>query len=77
MGIGLLVGGLTRLFGLAAVFFFINLFFAYFGGHEWIWTYVLLVFSSLTVMLTYSGRAWGIDKMLADTRGEPPVNLLW
>ena len=77
MGIGLLVGGFTRFFGLAATFFFLNLFLAYFGGHEWIWTYVLLMFSSLTITMSYAGRTWGVDRLLFQLRGKPPVDLLW
>jgi uncharacterized membrane protein YphA (DoxX/SURF4 family) len=33
MGLALLLGFFTRLFGLAAMFFFINLFLSFFGGH--------------------------------------------
>ncbi len=77
MGVGLLLGGFTRFFGLAAVAFFFNLFLAYFGGHEWIWVYVLLVFSAFTVAQTRAGRRWGIDQWLVTTRGEPPVSFLW
>lgn len=77
LGVGLLLGGFTRFFGLAAVVFFFNLFLAYFGGHEWIWVYVLLVFSALTVAQTRAGRRWGIDQWLVNTRGEPPVAFLW
>ena len=77
MGLALLFGGLTRFFGLAAMFFFLNLLLAYFGGHEWIWVYVLLVMSALTVAISQAGRRWGIDKWLVDTRGEPPLPILW
>lgn len=77
MGLGLLLGGLTRFFGLAAIFFFFNLFLSYFGGHEWIWTYVLLITSSLAVTLTYAGRLWGVDQYLLQKRGQSPLNLLW
>lgn len=77
MGLGLLIGGFTRFFGLAAIFFFFNLFLSYFGGHEWIWTYVLLITSSLVVTLTYAGRLWGVDQILVQKRGQPPFNLLW
>lgn len=77
MGIGLLVGGLTRLAGLGATVFFFNLFLSYYGGHEWIWTYVLLTASALVVTLACAGREWGADKFLLQQRGEPPLNLLW
>ncbi len=77
MGLALLFGGLTRLFGLAAVFFFLNLLLAYFGGHEWIWVYVLLIVSALTVAISQAGRRWGLDQWLVDRRGEPPLPILW
>lgn len=77
MGLGLLLGGFTRFFGLAATFFFLNLLLAYFGGHEWIWTYVLLTASALAITLSYAGRTWGIDRLLWQSRGKPPIDLLW
>ncbi len=77
MGLGLLVGGLTRLAGAGAALFFLNLLLAYFGGHEWIWTYVLLTMSALVVALTYAGREWGVDQILVQKLGEPPIRLLW
>lgn len=70
MGVALLVGGLTRLFGLVAAFFFFNLFLAYFGGHEWIWTYVLLFISALAVVLGAAGRKWGLDNWLHQKLGQ-------
>ncbi len=77
MGLALVVGGFTRFFSLAAMLFFVNLFLSYFGGHEWIWTYVLLFMSSLTLFLSYAGRHWGVDDWLLDKRGQPPINILW
>lgn len=64
MGLGLLLGGLTRLFALAAMLFFLNLFLAYFGGQEWIWTYFLLFVVAMAVALGAAGRKWGIDRWL-------------
>ena len=77
MGLGLLVGALTRLASLGAILFFANLFLAYYGGNEWIWTYVLLLVSALVVFLTYAGRAWGFDHYLVKKRGTPTFSLLW
>ena len=77
MGAALLLGGLTRLFGIAAIFFFANLFLSYFGGHEWIWTYILLIMSSLTVVAGAAGRTWGIDHWLRQTCGEPRLPVWW
>ncbi len=77
MGLGLVVGGLTPLAGLGATFFFLNLFFAFFGGSEWIWTYVLLTVSALVVALTRAGRSLGFDARLVKRRGRPPFPFLW
>ena len=77
MGLALLFGVLTPLAAAGATLFFFNLFLAYFGGHEWIWTYVLLTVSALVTALTQAGRAWGVDQMLLKRFGEPPTGLLW
>ncbi len=77
MGLGLLVGGITRLASLGAALFFFNLFLAYLGGNEWIWTYVILTMSAVTVFLGYGGRALGFDVFLLKTRGKPPAPILW
>lgn len=77
LAVGLLIGGLTPLVGAGAMIFFLNLFFAYLGGNEWIWTYVLLTSAAFTVAFTRAGRAWGLDAYLLETRGEPPLGLLW
>ncbi|MCP5100178.1 MAG: DoxX family membrane protein [Chloroflexi bacterium] len=74
LGLALLLGAFTRLFSLFGMFFFANLFLSYFGGHEWIWTYVILFMSTLTVYLGYAGRKWGIDQWLLNTRGK---SFLW
>ena len=77
MGIALVVGGFTRLFSLVAAFFFFNLLLSYFGGEEWIWTYVLLLVSAVVVFVGYGGRKLGIDERLYESRGESPYGLLW
>ena len=77
MGLALVLGFFTRLFSLAAMFFFANLFLSYFGGQEWIWTYVLLFMSALTIMIGAAGRKWGIDRLFLEKWGEPQVPLLW
>ncbi|HSG15678.1 MAG TPA: TQO small subunit DoxD [Anaerolineae bacterium] len=76
MGVGLLLGLFTPLAGFGAAFFFFNLFLAYWGGQEWIWTYVLLTVSTVVVALTRSGRAWGIDAWLLARRGESSLKFL-
>lgn len=78
MGVGLLLGVFTRFFSLAAAAFFFTVFLAYFGGEEWIWTYVLLFMAAVTVFLGYGGRRLGIDESLSKKREDPSVfNLFW
>jgi uncharacterized membrane protein YphA (DoxX/SURF4 family) len=77
MGLGLLVGGLTPLAGAGAMLFFFNLFLTYFGGNEWIWTYVLLTVSALVVTITLAGRQFGFDQYLLQKRGQPAIRFLW
>lgn len=77
LGLGLLVGLFTPLAALGAALFFFNLFLAYLGGNEWIWTYVLLTVSALVVALSQSGRAWGLDSLLLRRLGEPPGGPIW
>jgi uncharacterized membrane protein YphA (DoxX/SURF4 family) len=77
LGIGLFFGGLTPVAGICAAFFSLNLFLSFYGGSEWIWTYVLLIASSLVAGLTRSGRVLGLDQLLVRTRGEPPRPFLW
>lgn len=76
-GLGLLLGIFTRASALAALGFFITLFLGYFGGHEWIWTYVLLSAAAVTVFLGWGGRQLGVDQFLAARRGSSPGGLLW
>lgn len=78
IGIGLVVGLFTRLTSLLAAGFFFALLLAYLGGHEWIWTYVLLLVSAVTVFLGYGGRRFGIDQVVYSRHGDSPAgNLLW
>ena len=76
MGAGLLLGLFTPLAGLGAALFFFNLILAFWGGQEWIWTYVLLTVSTIVAALTGSGRAWGVDAWLLTRRGEPGLIFL-
>jgi uncharacterized membrane protein YphA (DoxX/SURF4 family) len=75
LGLALLTGTLTRLAGLGAAAFFFNLFLAYTNPSlgEWIWTYVMLLALALVVSLGAAGRAWGLDQLLLQRRGEPKL----
>ena len=77
LGICLLTGTFTRLAAQVAIAFFSVLLLAYLGGEEWIWTYVLLVVSSLTVHLGYGGRILGFDRLLVASRGDSPGSSIW
>lgn len=77
IGLALLLGLFTPLAGAGAALFFANLLLAYFGGHEWIWVYVLLLMAALVTALTRSGRSLGLDRLMLSRRGQPPVPLLW
>jgi len=76
LGIALIVGAYSRLAGIVAMFFFINLTLSYFGGNEWIWLYILLFMTALTVTLATAGRTWGIDQLLLQKYGEPKFPFL-
>ena len=76
LGAGLLLGVFTPVAGLGAAVFFANLFLAYLGGQEWIWTYVLLTVAAVVVALARAGRAWGVDAWLLARRGEPRYRFL-
>ncbi len=77
IGVGLVLGAFTRLFSILATLFFGGLFLTYFGGEEWIGTYIILSASSFAVFLGYAGRSFGLDKMIAAARGSSPGDLLW
>ncbi len=77
IAVALILGLATRAASLVAAIFFANLFLAYFGGEEWIWTYVLLFMSALTVFLGYGGRTLGLDERIARERGRSPFDLIW
>jgi uncharacterized membrane protein YphA (DoxX/SURF4 family) len=77
IGVALILGVGTRLASLLATLFFANLLLAYFGGEEWIWTYVVLTAGALAVFLGYGGRTLGIDQWLHKTRGDSPGTLVW
>jgi uncharacterized membrane protein YphA (DoxX/SURF4 family) len=75
LGLALLLGGFTRLFSLAGMFFLLNTMFATFG-HDWLWSYLMPITILGVVFLTQAGRAWGIDGLLRNRYGERGF-LLW
>jgi len=77
IGLGLLLGAFTRFFSLLSILLFFNFFLSHIGGLEWIWSYVLLVMTSLVIFLGYAGRKWGIDAQLLKWHGEPRYPILW
>ena len=77
IAIGLIFGIFTRAASLAAFGFFFSLFLVYFGGEEWIWTYVLLFVPTITIFLNWGGRFLGVDQVIAEQRGESPFGLIW
>ena len=77
LGLALIFGVATRLAALGAAAFFGSIFLAYFGGHEWIWTYVLLIAGSLAVFFDFGGRRFGVDQLIVAKRGESGRNLIF
>jgi uncharacterized membrane protein YphA (DoxX/SURF4 family) len=63
MGLALVLGGLTRLFSLAGIFFLLNTFLAT-AGHDWPWSYFMPITILAVVFLTRAGRALGLDGWL-------------
>ena len=77
IALGLIFGVFTRAASLAAIGFFVNLFLVYFGGEEWIWTYVLLSAAAIAIFFDWGGRLFGVDQFIAKARGESPFGLIW
>lgn len=77
IGVGLLFGVFTRFFSALGFAFFVGLFLTFFGGEEWIGTYLLLMAGAVTTFLSWGGRTLGVDRAIAAARGESPGKLLW
>jgi uncharacterized membrane protein YphA (DoxX/SURF4 family) len=76
IGLFLLVGFFTPLTSLASIFFILNTFLATFG-HDWPWSYGMMLAILGVVLITKAGRSLGVDKLLLDRRGEPRIPYLW
>jgi len=76
IGLFLLIGFLTPLTSFAGIIFIINTFLATFG-HDWPWSYGLMLGILGVVMVTRAGRSIGIDNLLLNRRGEPRIPFLW
>jgi len=77
IALGLIFGVFTRAASLLATAFFGSLFLVYFGGEEWIGTYVMLTAAAFCVFLSWGGRMLGVDQAIAANRGESPGTLIW
>jgi thiosulfate dehydrogenase [quinone] large subunit len=76
IGVFLLLGFLTPLTSFAGIIFIINTFLASFG-HDWPWSYGMMLAILAVVLVTRAGRSIGIDNLLYDRRGEPRIPFLW
>jgi uncharacterized membrane protein YphA (DoxX/SURF4 family) len=74
-GLFLLLGVFTPLTSLVAAFFTLNTFLATYG-HDWPWSYILILAILGVVFFTRAGRSLGIDAILLDRRGESRIPFL-
>ena len=75
-GLFLLLGLLTPLASAAGLIFILNTFLATFG-HDWPWSYAMMLALLVVVLVTRAGRSLGLDNLLLQRRGEPRVPFLW
>jgi thiosulfate dehydrogenase [quinone] large subunit len=76
IGLFLLLGFLTPLTSFVGIIFIINTFLATFG-HDWPWSYVMMLAILAVVLVTRAGRSIGIDNLLFGRRGNPKIPFLW
>ena len=76
IGVFLVLGFLTPLTSFAGIIFIINTFLATFG-HDWPWSYGMMLVILFVVLVTKAWRSIGIDNLLYDRRGEPRIPFLW
>jgi len=76
IGIFLLVGFLTPYTSAAAAFFILNTFLATFG-HDWPWSYILILGILFVLFFTRAGRSLGVDARVVERLPNPPLPYLW
>jgi uncharacterized membrane protein YphA (DoxX/SURF4 family) len=76
IGLFLLVGLLTPWTSLLAGFFIINTFLATFG-HDWPWSYAMILGMLFVIFINRAGRSLGLDAWLAGRKAKPPLPYLW
>ena len=76
LGLFLLLGLFTPYSSAAGIFFILNTFLATFG-HDWPWSYAMMVAILGVTMLTRAGRSLGLDNLFYKRRGEPRIPYLW
>lgn len=72
----LLFGVFTPWTSAAAAFFILNTFLATWG-HDWPWSYLMILGMLFVIFWTRAGRSLGLDRWLVKRRGEPPLPYLW
>lgn len=76
LGLFLLIGFLTPWISAAGAFFILNTFLATFG-HDWPWSYLMMLGILFVLFWTRAGRSLGVDARLAAKRERPPLPYLW
>jgi uncharacterized membrane protein YphA (DoxX/SURF4 family) len=76
IGLLLLLGFLTPWTSAAGLLFILNTFLATFG-HDWPWSYAMMLVMLFIVLVTRAGRSLGLDNLLLQRRGEPRIPFLW
>ena len=76
LGLFLLLGLFTPLTSVFAAFFILNTFLATYG-HDWPWSYGMILGILFVVFMTRAGRSLGLDNLFYNRRGDPPFPFLW
>jgi uncharacterized membrane protein YphA (DoxX/SURF4 family) len=76
IGLFLLLGFLTPWTSAAGLLFILNTFLATFG-HDWPWSYAMMLAMLFVVLVTRAGRSLGLDNLLLSRSGEPRLPYLW